>query len=549
MENNIYSFQKWKEFSIEQPDESIYESLKNVLDNTDLNGEIKHSNQNVFKVFSLIITHSYGHLLFELLHFLFYLNTLKIPYYKALVFKSETLKKNIKLKLQKNINNQIEIFINDKIFKISFNRIPVLLVFFDFLEELLGTENLIRLMNELETFNNQMPLKTLSNKISKLIYIHLKEKLPSAYTQSHGNLICNELINFKKEKFDCLNYNDVDDAFIFYFWEKVSKFYNKFAIKTFRVAFELCLKFKKAMEISHLLIQNNPVSIEEDYKLFQQNFYSNEKSKSKCLSKNLEFVADYIVDERSKMQEGIKFFDNLQNQKFNILKKNEIENIRFFSFYPEYLKEIPLSYIRNIIFSNLQNKLIESERRKAFKKTFQNLLANKNEYHYRKYLTKNMDLILNFKKLKSIIFSYLWDNNDKLALELINEYLTLDEKNIVREHTRKLIQNDNQSLSKFSENIVFVIQNNETSRNFNNFKKKLKEFNTHRKSFRRKGFLEENNPELNQILFNASKYISNFIDNIIYFRKNFESYEKLDSQFDNDFKKFTNAFILIHGDN
>ena len=45
MTANIYSFQRWKEFSLEQPEETIYTYLRNVLDNTNLKGKLKHNNQ------------------------------------------------------------------------------------------------------------------------------------------------------------------------------------------------------------------------------------------------------------------------------------------------------------------------------------------------------------------------------------------------------------------------------------------------------------------------------------------------------------------------
>ena len=48
--NNIYSFQKWKEFSIESPDETIFVSLQNIINNSDLDGNLKHKKESVYKV-------------------------------------------------------------------------------------------------------------------------------------------------------------------------------------------------------------------------------------------------------------------------------------------------------------------------------------------------------------------------------------------------------------------------------------------------------------------------------------------------------------------
>ena len=36
---------------LEQPEETIYTYLRNVLDNTNLRGKLKHNNQNVLKSF------------------------------------------------------------------------------------------------------------------------------------------------------------------------------------------------------------------------------------------------------------------------------------------------------------------------------------------------------------------------------------------------------------------------------------------------------------------------------------------------------------------
>ena len=71
--SNVYTFENWKEFSLEKPNEVFYNSLQNVLENTDLEGDLKHKKENVFKVFSLLITHNYGHLLYEIIHLFHYL--------------------------------------------------------------------------------------------------------------------------------------------------------------------------------------------------------------------------------------------------------------------------------------------------------------------------------------------------------------------------------------------------------------------------------------------------------------------------------------------
>ena len=106
MADNVYTFKKWKEFSLEQPNDVFYNSLQNVLENSDLEGDLKHKKENVFKVFSLLITHNYGHLLYELVHLLYYLNTIKVPCYKAMVLKPYKLQKEILINKNYTDKNQ-----------------------------------------------------------------------------------------------------------------------------------------------------------------------------------------------------------------------------------------------------------------------------------------------------------------------------------------------------------------------------------------------------------------------------------------------------------
>ena len=110
---------------MEKPDETIFVSLQNVINNSDLDGNLKHKKENVYKVFSLLITHNYGYLIYELTHFLYYLNRINIPFYEVMILKPFSLKQKI-LIYKENINgNQIEFLINGKQFNISFKRLDV----------------------------------------------------------------------------------------------------------------------------------------------------------------------------------------------------------------------------------------------------------------------------------------------------------------------------------------------------------------------------------------------------------------------------------------
>ena len=549
---NIYSLQRWKEFSLEQPEETIYTYLRNVLDNTNLKGKLKHNNQNVFKVFSLIITHNYGHLVYEFTHFLYFINKMEIPYYKVVVSDPSDVRKIIVNETNHVKNGKIEFSISNKLFGISIKRIPFLLIFFDFLEELIGTTNVIKFSEQLININNQKEINILSNNISKLIYENIKNIIPSAHTQSYGHLISSELMSFKNEKFDNLNSDDIDNEFIFEFWKKVNSKNKKFSLKTFRLVFELCLKFKKALQLAPSLIQNEISFNNHESTLYQQKFYSNEINNDDWdkFNQKYETTNDYIVTESSKSKAAIKFFETLQKEGINLVKKNEIEDLRIFSLYPEFLNKIALSYMRNIVFSNIQNKLIEAERRNNFEKSFEQLQDSKNYFHYKIYLNKNKNLSFYLQKLKNIIFSYLWQYNSKYSFNLINEYLNLEEKKVIKTFVRETIKKEDINLSKFAVILKNFFEKPEftKSKTFNEIKNKIKKFNSLRKVFRRKGLSKDKNPKIEQNLFKTSNFINMFIINMNDFRESMNNITELDNQFDKDFENFNKSFFLIHGD-
>ena len=83
---------------------------------------------------------------------------------------------------------------------------------------------------------------------------------------------------------------------------------------------------------------------------------------------------------------------------------------------------------------------------------------------------------------------------------------------------------------------------------FFEIKSKIKKFNVYRKVFRRKGLSKDDNSEIKENLFKASKFINRFIINIEYFTESIKKFNELDDQFNKDFDNFTNNFFLIHGD-
>ena len=193
-----------------------------------------------------------------------------------------------------------------------------------------------------------------------------------------------------------------------------------------------------------------------------------------------------------------------------MIKKNEIEELKMFSLYPEFLKKIPLSFIRNIIFSNLQNKLIESERRGSFEKYKENLLDVKSCNHYDIFLKQNQKLTKNLFILKKIIFSFLWENNSIFCLELITYYLSEKEKKNFKKFIREYEETNSENLVNILSDFKSLIANldDETVLEFFDFRKKLNEYKILRKSFRRKGLFDKNTAKkLNEVFYKSHNLI------------------------------------------
>ena len=95
--NETIFFNNWKQFTIKQPDELVLNHFDIVKNNTNLNGELKHKNNNeIIKVFSLFITHSYGSYIYELCHFLKYTKDINLSLYEVMILDNQSLVKQIK---------------------------------------------------------------------------------------------------------------------------------------------------------------------------------------------------------------------------------------------------------------------------------------------------------------------------------------------------------------------------------------------------------------------------------------------------------------------
>ena len=136
----------------------------------------------------------------------------------------------------------------------------------------------------------------------------------------------------------------------------------------------------------------------------------------------------------------VKFFDYLESlnkQKINILKKNELNELRKFVKYQEISFELPLTILRIVIFGSIQNKIVEAFRRKN--NTSKNKILNE-EYsnEYNKQVKIYNKFLLNLNDLKNIIFYRLWSFNAKFSLEFIRDFLTDNEVNIFNSYLNSI---------------------------------------------------------------------------------------------------------------
>ena len=93
----------------------------------------------------------------------------------------------------------------------------------------------------------------------------------------------------------------------------------------------------------------------------------------------------------------------------------------------------------------------------------------------------------------------------------------------------------------------FIQDEHKNNKNFSEFQHKISEFDTFRKSFRRKGLFINKSTNLNKTFYEASNFLDKFIATIINFKESLSGNKDLDFQFRKDFDNFTRVFGLIHG--
>ena len=559
-------FNNWNEFSLQKPDEKILDHLEIVQNQTKLNGEPKHKNKkSVIKTFALFLTHNYGSAIYELCNFLKYLENTELSLYNIMILDANDIAKKIKQnELRSNIrlSSKIEFKIENKSFEIYFTRIHTYIIILDFIEEFLGLEEILKLEENLKDSNTYESLQKLSNHLSRQIYNYLKTLLPSSHLQNFSTTISNQILSNKKSQNPEITSEDITDDFILNFWINSKNLINEQEIKTFTLAADICLNYKRSVKLNNI------------YNLKYKNQNNNEDSLTFITNENIDDFLNQVVDDNE--DNIVKFFDYLENlnkQKINILKKNELNELRKFVKYQELSFELPLTILRIVIFGSIQNKIVEAFRRKN--NTSKNKILNE-EYsnEYNKQVKIYNKFLLNLNDLKNIIFYRLWSFNAKFSLEFIRDFLTDNEVDIFNSYLNSITEsmhhlnslNDVKNDHSFSQsNNVSLINNkiNESEidiflekvkiflkeqNDFDTFHNFLKETKKKSNNFRRSGInFDLNNQESTKIFINSYRSLNEIKEFMFKYLTELElKVTNLKNQFNSDKEIFFNNFKKLY---
>ena len=551
-------FDNWKEFSLKKPDEMILNHYDIVKNHTDINGDLKHKNtKEIIKVFSLFITHNYGSSIYELCNFLKYLNQINLSIYNVMVLNSHDIVKKIKkinITNNQNISNKVTLKIENHLFDISYFRISTYILMLDFIEEFIGIKEILNIEEKIDKLLSYNDLKLISNNLSKKVYIYLKNFLPTSYIQRFSSAIGNQIITEKKDENHVIVSEDISDDFILNFWIHSRFIEKELLIKTFSLAADLCFIYKKSIDInnSYNLTIVDQINDDEPW-----NFLSNE---------DIDIFTNQLMESSENIiSNSINYMQNLHEKKINILKKNEINEIKIFSKYENLSFNLSLTILRISVFGNIQNKIIEAERRKKLNlKEDLHLLSSDLKYIDQKNIYEK--LILNINSLKEIVFYKLWMFEAKETFEFIKDFLSekeleyFDKFLIEQKHKFNIaIVSKKENFSNLEKNFEyeleqlfinfkdFLKQENQISK-FNKFNNYLVILRKKTKMFRRSGVeFNINNSEniknlvkiyksLNEINKFLSKLLIAFNSNII----------KLDTQFNDDKTIFFQHFSYLY---
>ena len=262
------------------------------------------------------------------------------------------------------------------------------------------------------------------------------------------------------------------------------------------------------------------------------------------------FVDQLYEDYENIISNSIKYVNDLYLQKINVLKKNEINEIKIFSKYQQISFELPLTIFRICIFGDIQNKIIEAQRRKKLKIN-KNDFFELNELNYCLQKSIYETLIKNIETIKNIVFYKLWNFEQKDTLLFIRSYLDQDEINFYNKFVEDQKQkfslettqseldieiNLQQNLDKLFIHFKEFIKLENEGKNFKNFFNSLVLFKKQEKLFRRSGFdFKTYNNENLKILLDVYHTLDKIIKFLSKFLKEFDSsITNVDGQFSDD---------------
>ena len=512
-------FDNWKEFVIGKPDETILNHLDIIKNHTSLDGNLKYKNdKEVYKVFSLFITHNYGSHVYELVNFLKYLTFIEFPIYKIMVSNSSEITKEIKkIELKKNniISNQMILKFDKHSFNLHYNRISIYIIMLDFIEEFLGLETLLSTDKKINELSSHQELKQISNDISKRLYNYLKNLLPSSYLQNLSTIISNQIIKEKNNDSHNIVSEDISDQFILDFWINSYSIKKDFLIKTYSTAVDFCMAYRRSIDLN----KSNHSTVAGQI---------NEKDPWDNLSKEqVDNLLDQLVDNSvDNIFHSIDYIEKTQDKKINLLKKNQINELKIFSKYQNTSLHVPLTILRTCVFGSIQNKITEAERRK--KLNLEKELINLDENSkFRDQHRVYEDLITNIDFLKGILFYKLWTFRRIESFQFIRDYLTDKEESLFnnflkmnKSYLESPSLGKKESENPFTKFESFIEDKSEN--NFQKFALNLNTLKTQSKTFRRSGFeFKDLSPEniitletLIKVLSKIKEFLSEFLNKL-----------------------------------
>lgn len=538
-------FNNWKEFVIGQPDEIILNHLDIIKNHSAINGDLKHKNEReIIKVFSLFITHNYGTHIYEICNFLKYLNLVQIPIYKIMILNSiEIIKEIKKIELKKNnkISNEIMLNFDKHSFNLHYSRISIYIIILDFIEEFLGLETLLSLDKQIHNTSSYDNIKKISNDISKKIYNYLKQLLPSSYLQNLSKIISDEIIKEKKSEIKNIVAEDISDQFILKFWVNFKSIKKDFLIKTFSTVADFCVIYRRSIELNK---SNHSVFIDQINDRDPWDYLSQEN-----VDNLMDQLANNSVDE---IFNSIEYIQESQANKINFFKKKQINELKIFSKYQKLALNLPFTILRTCVFGEIQNKIIEAERRKNLDIQKElDLLGENSKFKDQYNIYK--DLIINIDFLKGILFYKLWIFGRIEILQFIRQYLSKSELilyNAFLEENKNYLQNPNMSNEK-NKKIFKLIEEFlilDEKQKFNSFKENLQILKKQSKTFRRTGFefndLNNQNMVTLVSLYTAISKIQNFLNEFILTLN--PKLPKFEYEFSQDKKVFFDNFFYLY---